>query len=76
MSLYVKLFSYKNLSIEKIKALTESKELAVFNKSVNQPVDSFENPTVYPLGDQIFFKFSYRLQDTSQTLPDHFLHLV
>lgn len=56
-------FSYKNLSIEKIKALTESKELAVFNKSVNQPVDSFENPTVYPLSDQIFFKFSYRLQD-------------
>lgn len=56
-------FKYSSLNIEKIEELVKDKRVNVFAKKAQKPTDDCENPTIYLLGELIFLKFSYMLQN-------------
>ena len=56
-------FEYSNLLIENIEKLVKNEEVKVFDKKAQTAVDEFECPTVYTIGEKIYFKFSYRLNN-------------
>ena len=60
-------FKYSNLDENKIKTLIEQGKIIIFNPKFEKPVDEFDiatsKPTFYQLENQIFFKFSYLLND-------------
>lgn len=62
-------FEYKNLDFEKIEELVKQEKVNVFAKSHHKAIDDVEKPTIYLLGEQIFLKFSFNLQnDTRNTI--------
>lgn len=56
-------FEYKNLLIENIERLVEREEVKVFDKKARVAVDEFNSPTIYTIGEKIYFKFSYKLNN-------------
>ena len=56
-------FKYFSLNIEKIEELVKNKRVNVFDKKAQKPIDDSEKPTIYLLGELIFLKFSYMLQN-------------
>ena len=56
-------FKYSKLKTEKIEDLVRSGKVNVFDKKGQKPVDDSEKPTIYLLGELIFLKFSYMLQN-------------
>ncbi|MFR8813034.1 MAG: hypothetical protein ACLVFG_04945 [Lachnospiraceae bacterium] len=56
-------FEYADLEIEKIEELVKAGKVNVFDKKSQQPTDDFEKPTIYLLGEFIYLKFSYKLQN-------------
>jgi len=62
-------FQYLSLDIQKIEELVKNKKVNVFDKKIKKAIDDTEKPTIYLLGEQIFLKFSYMLQnDTGSTI--------
>lgn len=62
-------FKYSTLKIEKIEDLVKAGKVNVFDKKEQKPIDDSEKPTIYLLGELIFLKFSYMLQnDTGNTI--------
>lgn len=58
-------FKYSSLNIEKIEELVRTKSVNVFAKKAQKPTDDSEKPTIYLLGELIFLKFSYILQNVT-----------
>jgi hypothetical protein len=56
-------FKYSSISIEKIEELVKNKQVNIFDKKIQKAIDNSEKPTLYLLGEQIFFKFSYMLKN-------------
>lgn len=56
-------FRYSTLKVEKIEELVKDGRFNVFDKKGQRPVDEYEKPTIYLLGELIFLKFSYKLQN-------------
>ncbi|MDE7310185.1 MAG: hypothetical protein K2N87_00940 [Eubacterium sp.] len=56
-------FKYLNLTIQKIEALVKSQEVNIFDRKAQVAVDDFGKPTIYILGENIYFKFSYKLKN-------------
>ena len=70
-------FKYSTLSIEKIEELVKDKRVNVFDKKEQKTIDDFEKPTIYLLGELIFLKFSYMLQnDTGYTIKYAILAVI
>ena len=62
-------FEYSALKIEKIDELVRNGKVNVFDKKEQKPIDDSEKPTIYLIGELIFLKFSYMLQnDTGNTI--------
>lgn len=62
-------FKYSTLNIGKIEELVKNNKVNVFDKKNQKPIDDSEKPTIYLLGELIFLKFSYMLQnDTGNTI--------
>lgn len=56
-------FKYSNLNPGKIEELVKNGKVNVFDKKEQKPIDDSEKPTIYLLGELIFFKFSFMLQN-------------
>lgn len=56
-------FRYSSLNVEKIEELVRDKRVNIFDKKIQKPIDDSEKPTIYLLGEEIFFKFSFMLQN-------------
>lgn len=56
-------FEYSVLNIEKIGELAKNHKVNIFDKKEQKIVDDFEKPTIYLLGELIYFKFSYKLHN-------------
>lgn len=56
-------FRYTTLKVEKIEELVKDRRVNVFDKKEQRPVDDKEKPTIYLLGESIFLKFSFMLQN-------------
>ena len=70
-------FNYNCLKAEKIDELVKRHEVNVFDKKEQKSVDDFEKPTIYLLGESIFLKFSYKLQnDVGRTIKHVFLAII
>lgn len=62
-------FEYSSLDICKIEHLVKGGKVNIFDKKERKPVDTFESPTIYLLGDLIYLKFCYILKnDTGSTI--------
>ena len=70
-------FEYVDLEIEKIEELVKAGKVNVFDKKSQQPTDDFEKPTIYLLGEFIYLKFSYKLQnDVGSTIKYVMLAII
>lgn len=70
-------FKYSSFNVEKIEELVNNKRVNVFDKKTQKAIDDSEKPTIYLLGEQIFFKFSYMLQnDTGGTIKYVLLAII
>ena len=70
-------FEYKLLDILKIEQLVKDSKVNVFDKKEKKPIDTLEKPTIYLLGDLIYYKFSYILQnDTGNTIKYVMLAII
>lgn len=56
-------FEYTFLNIQKIQQLVENGKVNVFDKKEQRAVDDLKKPTIYILGETIYIKFSYMLQN-------------
>lgn len=56
-------FKYTDLSIENIEALVKKRDVNVYDKKAQTTVDCFDKPTVCTIGEKIYFKFSYKLNN-------------
>ena len=56
-------FKYLSLDVKRIEELVKNKRVNVFDKKNQKAIDDSEKPTIYLLGEQIYFKFSYMLQN-------------
>ncbi len=56
-------FKYTNLNVEKIEELVKNNLVNIFDKKEKKTVDDTEKPTIYLLGELIFFKFTFVLQN-------------
>lgn len=56
-------FEYANLRIENIENLVKNRKVNVFDKKAQAVVDEFSCPTVYTIGESIYFKFSCKLNN-------------
>lgn len=62
-------FKYSDLKIEKIEEMVKAEKVNLFDKKGHKPIDDPEKPTIYLLGELIFLKFTYMLQnDTGNTI--------
>ena len=70
-------FEYSALKIEKIDELVRNRMVNVFDKKEQKPIDDSEKPTIYLIGELIFLKFSYMLQnDTGNTIKYVMLAII
>lgn len=56
-------FKISEISLEKIEMLVEENKLNVFDKKELLPIDEFDKPSIYIVGDEITFKFSINLSN-------------
>ena len=61
-------FKIDNVPVEKIRELVQNQRVNVFDKRKTELVDEFDKPTIYSVGDQIYIKFSYCLNDESSSM--------
>lgn len=64
-------FKYSSLDVAKIEELVKNKRVNVFDKKVQKAIDDSEKPTIYLLGEQIYLKFSYMLQNSAGSTIKH-----
>lgn len=64
-------FKYSSLDVAKIEELVKNKRVNVFDKKVQKAIDNSEKPTIYLLGEQIYLKFSYMLQNSAGSTIKH-----
>lgn len=70
-------FQYSNLNIEKIEQLVRHGKVNIFDKKEQKAIDDSEKPTIYLLGELIYLKFSYMLQnDTGSTIKYVMLAII
>ncbi len=70
-------FECLTLNIEKIEEVVKAGKVNVFDKKEQRAIDDAEKPTIYLLGDLIYFKFSYMLQnDTGRTIKYVMLAII
>lgn len=56
-------FKYLNLPIDQIKAFVKNGDVHIFEKKAQAAVDDFDKPTILILGEKIYFKFIYKLNN-------------
>ena len=62
-------FDYSGLNTGKIEELVKNGKVNVFGKKNQRIIDDSEKPTIYILGESIYFKFTYTLQNfTGKTI--------
>lgn len=70
-------FEYSSLNIQKIEQLVKDGRVNVFDKKERKAIDVSEKPTIYLLGELIYLKFSYILQnDTGRTIKYVMLAII
>lgn len=70
-------FKYTNISLEKIEVLVEEGNINVFDKKELKAIDEFDKPSIYIVGEEIYFKFSIKLSnDTGSKIKYVFLAVI
>lgn len=70
-------FKYTNISLEKIEELVAAGKINVFDKKELKSIDEFDKPSIYVVGEEIYFKFSISLSnDTGKSIKYVFLAVI
>lgn len=56
-------FKYESIDWDKLDKAIKNKEISVYDKKQQKPVDTFEQPTIYTMDNLIYLKFSIQLSN-------------